>query len=135
MGRMKRYMLDMNMVSYLFKEHSKVVEHLTSKPVAAICISAITEAELLYGLAKRPDAKRLHAVVNEFLKRVDVLPWDSQIAARYGAVRARIEKRGNVLAPLDLLIGTHALDTHAVLVTNDKAFQTLPGLSIEDWTI
>ena len=132
---MKRYMLDTNMVSYLFKEHPKVVDHLTTKPIAAVCISAITEGELLYGLAKRPDAKRLHSVVKEFLRCVDVLPWDSEIAMRYGSVRAKMEEQGKVLAPLDLLIGTHALDTNAILVTNDKAFLKLPGLRIEDWTI
>lgn len=131
---MKRYMLDTNMVSYLFKEHPKVVAHLMKKPIATVSISAITEGELMYGLAKRPDAKRLHMVVKEFLRRVDVLPWNSAVAQRYGAVRAQIMSQGVVLAPLDLLIAAHALDTKSTLVTNDKAFQRVPGLHIEDWT-
>jgi tRNA(fMet)-specific endonuclease VapC len=103
--------------------------------MAALCISAITEGELLFGLAKRPDAKRLHVVVQEFLRRVDVLPWDSTVTPHYGTVRAELERRGKTLAPLDLLIATHALSVGAVLVTNDQAFYQMAGLSVEDWTV
>lgn len=35
---------------------------------------------------------------------------------------------------MDLLIGSHALCVDAVLVTNDRAFGQLSGLTIEDWT-
>lgn len=131
---MKHYMLDTNMVSHLLRAHPKVVNTLTSKPMAAVCISAITEGELKYGLAKRPDAKRLHNLVREFLRAVDVLPWDSAIAERYGSVRATMEAKGNGLAALDMLIATHALDTRSILVTNDQAFKAVPDLKIEDWT-
>ncbi len=77
---MKRYMLDTNIVSHIFKQHPKVIKCLTNKPMESICISAITEGELQYGLAKRPEAKRLHTTVREFLKRVDILPWDTMVA-------------------------------------------------------
>jgi len=131
---MKHYMLDTNMVSHILKKHPKVLNNLTSKAIASVCISAITEGELQYGLAKRPDAKHLHALVKEFLRCVDILPWDSAIAERYGAVRATLEKGGKNLATLDLLIATHALDTRSILITNDQAFKKVPGLKIEDWT-
>ena len=52
----------------------------------------------------------------------------------YGTARAVTQREGRVLAPMDLLIGSHALSIDAVLVTNDHAFGQLPGLSIEDWT-
>ena len=97
-------------------------------------LSAITEGELLFGLAKRPAARRLQIAVREFLRRVDVLPWDSTIAERYGTLRAGMEGQGKILAPLDLLIAAHALGLDAVLVTNDRAFGQIAGLTIEDWT-
>lgn len=131
---MKHYMLDTNMVSHLLRAHPKVVKTLTSKPMAAVCISAITEGELQYGLAKRPEAKRLHHLVREFLRAVDVLPWDAAIAERYGSVRATMEAKGKGLAALDMLIATHALDTRSILVTHDQAFKAVPDLKIEDWT-
>jgi tRNA(fMet)-specific endonuclease VapC len=131
---MKWYMLDTNTVSHLIKEHPAVTRRLVAAPMASLCISSITEGELLFGLAKRPDAKQLHLAVREFLRRVDILPWDSAIAERYGTVRADMARQGKILAPLDLLIATHALGVGAVLVTNDRAFGQVANLVVEDWT-
>ena len=131
---MKRYLLDTNTVSYLIKGHPIVSQRIANVPIAALCISVITEAELHFGLAKRPEATRLHLVVEEFLKRVDVLPWESAIAKKYGTIRANLERQGKTLAPLDMLITAHALSADAVLITNDKAFNQVGGLTIEDWT-
>jgi len=131
---MKRYMLDTNTVSYLIRAHPAVARHVVAAPMASLCISAITDGELLFGLAKRPEAKRLHLAVRELLRRVDVLPWDIAVAECYGTVRADMERRGRILAPLDLLIAAHALNTGAVLVTNDRAFGQVTDLKLEDWT-
>ncbi len=130
---MTRYLLDTNTVSHLIKSHPLVARRVTQVPMASLCISAITEGELLFGLAKRPHATRLHAVVQEFLRRVDVLPWSS--TESYGAVRADLESRGKTLAPLDLLIAAQARGMDAMLVTNDQAFAHVRGLKIEDWTL
>jgi tRNA(fMet)-specific endonuclease VapC len=132
---MKRYLLDTNTVSHLLKGHPAVARRVVAVPMASLCISAITEGELLFGLAKRPDAKRLHLLVQEFLRRVDVLPWDSSIAKYYGTVRADMERLDKILASIDLLIAVHALSLGAVMVTNDQAFCQVTDLSIEDWTI
>ena len=129
-----RYMLDTNTVSHLLKKHATVSRRVVAVPITSLCISAITQGELLFGLARRPDATALHAAVREFLRRVDVLPWDAATSEVYGPARAAIQRQGRVLAPMDLLIGSHALSIEAVLVTNDRVFGQLPGLSIEDWT-
>ena len=131
---MKRYMLDTNTVSHLIREHPAVVRRVVAMPLASLCVSAITEGELLFGLAKRPDAKRLHSAVREFIRCVEVLPWNSAISEQYGSVRADMESRGKILAPLDLLIAAHALGADAVLATNDRAFGYVPNLQVEDWT-
>ena len=57
---MKHYLLDTNTVSHLIKGHPAVARRMVAVPMSSLCISAITEGELLFGLAKRPDAKRLH---------------------------------------------------------------------------
>ena len=132
---MKRYMLDTNTVSHLLKGHPAVARRLVAVPMASLCISAITEGELLFGLAKRPAAKQLHVAVREFLRRIDVLPWDSAAAEHYGTVRANMAGQVKVLSPLDLLIATHALSMDVVLVTNDQAISQMAHLDIEDWTV
>jgi tRNA(fMet)-specific endonuclease VapC len=131
---MTRYMLDTNTVSHLLRNHPAVARHVAAMPITSLCISAITQGELLFGLAKRPEATALHQVVRELLRRVDVLPWDASTAEVYGPARAATLREGRALAPMDLLIGAHALSINAILVTNDRAFMQLPGLSIEDWT-
>ena len=128
-------MLDTNTVSLLLRQHPSVLRQAIATPMAALCISAITEGELLFGLAKRPAAKRLHAAVREFLRRVEVLPWETAAAERYGILRAGLERKGHVLGPLDLLIAAHALDRQAVLVTNDRAFGMVERLDIADWAM
>jgi len=127
-------MLDTNSVSHLVRKHPKVARRLIARAPASICISAVTEGELQYGLANRPKALQLRHIVDEFLKRVDVLPWDRAIAARYGLLRADLTRRGQTLAPLDLMIAAHALAIDAVLVSSDHAFARVPGLVVEDWT-
>ena len=134
MTSVTRYMLDTNTVSYLLRKHPVVARRVVSVPITSLCISAITQGELLFGLAKRPEATSLHAAVREFLRRVDVLPWDAATAEAYGPARAAMQLEGRMLAPMDLLIGSHALSIDAVLVTNDRAVAQVHGLSIEDWT-
>ncbi len=131
---MTQYLLDTNTVSHLVRQHPVVALRVVAVPMASLCISAITEGELVYGLAKRPDAARLHAVVQQFLLRVDVLPWDRAAARRYGALRALMERKGQTLAPLDMQIAAHALSVGAVLVSNDRAFKQVAGLLLEDWS-
>ena len=132
---MKQFMLDTNTISHLIKAHPPVARRVVDVPMTSLCISAITEGELLFGLAKRPDAKRLHLAVRELLRRVDVLPWDRVVAERYGSARAVMARHGKILAPLDLLIATHALSVDAVLVTNDQSFRLVDDLKVEDWSI
>src|ERR1700728_3994865 len=106
---MIRYMLDTNTVSHLIRGNTAVVRRILRVPMASLCISAITKGELLFGLARRAGATRLHAAVTEFLRRVDVLPWNSDTADGYGPLRAALERQGRPLGPLDMLIAAHAM--------------------------
>ncbi|WP_297475385.1 type II toxin-antitoxin system VapC family toxin [Ferrovum sp.] len=127
-------MLDTNMVSCLVKKDPTAMQRAKNVPISSLCISAITEGELLFGLAKRPEAIRLHAAVKEFLRCVDVMPWDERVAEHYARIRASLERQGKTLALLDLLIASHAESIGAVLVTNDQAFRLMGSLRVEDWT-
>lgn len=134
MGRVIRFMLDTNTVSWVLKGQSNVVARLATETPERVCLSVVTEAELLFGVAKRPEARKLRTAIDEFLAAIEVLAWSSASARRYATVRVELERRGKPLGALDLLIAAHAVERDAVLVTNDRAFSAVPGLRLEDWT-
>jgi tRNA(fMet)-specific endonuclease VapC len=127
------YLLDTNTVSNLIKRHPQVTQHLLAVPMHSVCISAITAGELAFGLAKRPEAVALKAAVNEFLRRVEVLPWDAAVAQTYGALRSQMQSKGKPLAALDMQIAAHAVHVNATLITSDHAFLHIDQLLVEDW--
>lgn len=132
----KCYMLDTNTASYIIKGEPTVIrERLRNVPMANVCVSTITEAELLRGVAKKPEAKRLPVAVKEFLLRVEILPWDSDAADAYAQLRTACENEGRSLGNMDMLIAAHSVAVGAVLVTNDKAFYNVKHhLILEDWS-
>jgi tRNA(fMet)-specific endonuclease VapC len=102
--------------------------------MAQLAISAVTEAELLFGAARKPEAVRLKVAVEEFLLRVEALAWDSKAARHYADVRATLGRQGKPMGNLDMMIAAHALAVEAILVTNDRSFRRLGKLKLEDWT-
>lgn len=134
-----RYLLDTNMVSHLMRAHPVALARLAQHGSDWIFITAITEAELRFGLAKNPQAKRLHRAVEALWEQVTILDFTAQTAMFYGTLRASLELSGLPMSPLDTLIAATALE-HAqkpasmVLVTNDHAFTRVPELTVEDWT-
>jgi tRNA(fMet)-specific endonuclease VapC len=129
-----RYLLDTNTVSYIIKgNRPRVRERLLKVAMAEVGISVITETELLFGVARRAEATQLKIVVEEFLLRVEVLPWDSEAAQQYASIRATLGSIGEPMGNLDLMIAAQALALGIVLVTSDAVFRRVKGLKIEDW--
>ena len=129
-----RYMLDTNIASYIVRGPAPALAaRLIAVPMSQLCVSSITQGELLYGLARKPGATNLQIAVREFLARLDVLAWDSEAAARYGVLRATLEAGGMTLGNLDMQIAAHALAAGAILVTNDQAFARVADLALENW--
>jgi tRNA(fMet)-specific endonuclease VapC len=132
---MIRYLLDTNIASFVIKGNSPAVDRrLVKVAMAELAISAVTEGELRFGAARRPHAARLHNLIDDFLLRVIVLPWDSDAAQQYGQLRATLEREGQPMGNLDVMIAAHALALEAILVTNDRAFGRIKKLKVEDWT-
>lgn len=129
------YLLDTNTASYVIKGNiPRVRARLLEVPMAQLAISAVTEAELLFGAARKPGSTRLKTAVEEFLLHVEALPWDSKAARSYADVRAALEHSGTPMGNLDMMIAAHALAVEAVLVTNDHVFRSVRRLKLENWT-
>ena len=132
---MIRYLLDTNTSSYVIKGNfPRVREQLLKVPMAEVGISVVTEAELRFGVARKPEAVSLKAAVEEFLLRVELLPWTSEAAQHYAQIRAALERAGEPMGNLDMMIAAQALAAQAVLVTHDRVFRRLKQLKTEDWT-
>ncbi|MFT3801618.1 MAG: type II toxin-antitoxin system VapC family toxin [Burkholderiaceae bacterium] len=129
---MSRYLLDTNTVSYVFRRQGRVARRLATHKVGTVFLSAVTEAELCYGIARHP-APGLEVAIREFLMRVEVLSWTSEVAKTYGRLRADLERVGTTVALHDLQIAAHALQQKMILVSHDRIFTRVPELIVEDW--
>ncbi len=129
------YMLNTNIASQIIRgDRPNIIRRLTEVPIHKICVSAITKAEQLYGVAKRGNLAGLAMRVNGFLVRVAVLGWSADVASSYGVLRADCESRGITLAPIDMMIAAHAVAIGAVLAMRDQVFSCgVHDLRVEEW--
>jgi tRNA(fMet)-specific endonuclease VapC len=123
------YMLDTNAVSYLLHKRSPRLEAQLDaiSPGDRLCISAITEAELRYGVALRKGAIRLARSLDLVLSFLQILPWTSDAAKAYASLRVQNRRLGLAAGDIDLLISAHAISESATLVTSDAAIRKLKG--------
>jgi tRNA(fMet)-specific endonuclease VapC len=131
-----KYMLDTNICIYIIKKKpGKVLQTFQALNVGDVCISAITFAELQYGVYKSQQQKRNKVALLNFLTPIEILPFTDKAMSLYGEIRADLEKRGQIIGAYDLLIAAHALSENLVLVTNNtKEFNRIPKLRLQNWT-
>ena len=103
-------------------------------PAGNLYLSAITEAELVYGVEKLPEEANLRTLVTAMLLDFQIAPWDSACARQYGSLAAAQERLGLPLGQLATMIASHALAHGFTLVTNDRDFLRIPGFRVENWT-
>jgi tRNA(fMet)-specific endonuclease VapC len=127
-------MLDTNTASAALRGNAGLDERLQRLDRAQLCISAITRAELWYGMALKPEAIKLARYVDAFLQATTTMSWDDTAADAHGRLRAQLRRAGTPIGDFDEMIAAHALALGAVLVTdNTKHFKRVDGLAIENW--
>jgi tRNA(fMet)-specific endonuclease VapC len=132
---MLEYMLDTDIASYIMSSKSPaLLQKLQTVPTSAVCISAITKSEIMYGVEISPRQQRERAALEFFLRHIQVLDYPAGAAADYGNIRAALKSRGTLIGPNDTLIAAHARCLGLILVTNNtREFGRVPGLKIENW--
>lgn len=129
-----KYMLDTNTCIYIQKRVGSVLENLKNKRKYGIAISAITLAELEYGVEASVYREKNAVALMKFLAIADVLPFDSFAAAEYGSICAELRKLGKPIGTMDMLIASHAKSAELIVVTNNvREFERIEGLEIENW--
>ena len=130
------FLLDTNITSYIVNGRSPAARTRLKQSfdTATIIISTVTEAEILFGLERKPGATRLRASVLALLASIQVRSWDSHAAKAYAKLRTTLNTTGKSLSLMDLLIASHALAIGATLVSHDQAFQHLKAfIPVVDW--
>jgi tRNA(fMet)-specific endonuclease VapC len=129
-----KFLLDTDTCIYALKQNSKVMGHLLSAAREDVAVSVITEAELRTGAAKSSQpTKTLHLVEN-FLRPIALVEFTSADAIACASVRARLERAGTPIGPLDTLIASQAVARKLTLVSNnEREFNRVRGLNVENW--
>ena len=129
------YMLDTNICIYIIKRKPEnVLKRFKKELDSGICISSITLAELEYGVKHSLAPEKNEQALLCFLAPISILPFDSSAAIEYGKIRSHLQKKGEPIGSLDMLIAAHARSESMKLVTNNvREFVRVPDLDIENW--
>jgi tRNA(fMet)-specific endonuclease VapC len=130
-----KVLLDTDTCIYALKGNATVLEKLISRSRSDVAVSVITEAELRTGAAKSSSPVKTARLLENFLRPLAVVEFTSADAATYAQLRAKLERAGTPIGPLDTLIGAQAVSRKLVLVTNnEREFGRVPGLRLENWS-
>lgn len=130
-----KIMLDTNIcIALIARRPDRVVRRFASMEIGSVGISAITLAELQFGVAKSVHVERNREALDQFTLPLVIAPFDENAAKAYGHVRAFLERKGKPIGAADTMIAGHAIALGATLVTNNlREFSRVPGLAAENW--
>jgi len=128
-------MLDTNICIYIIKKRPmQVIDRLRTQNISDVMISIITAAELEYGIQKSSNPQANKIALAGFMAPFEIPPFDSFASKHYGRIRYQLEKKGNPIGGMDMLIAAHAISLDATLVTNNiKEFSRVADLKLENW--
>ena len=130
------YLLDTNICIYIIaKRSTELIDKFKgAKLEGKIGISAITYAELQYGVSKSSRQSENQMALAQFLIPLKTYEFNEKAGALFGEIRASLEKKGKVIGAYDMLIAAHAMSLNATLITNNEGeFRRIENLKIENW--
>jgi len=131
---MLKYLLDTNIVIYVLKRRPIEVLDIFNLHATRMAVSCITLAELYHGAEKSSRVAQNLEVIEDFVSRMQVLPYLENTAQHYGSIRSALERLGQSIGVNDLHIAAQARSAGLTLVSNNtKEFSRVPGLLLENW--
>ncbi|HUT19255.1 MAG TPA: type II toxin-antitoxin system VapC family toxin [Anaerolineae bacterium] len=130
-----KYMLDTNICIYLIKQKPpQLLRKFAELSFGDVGVSAITVAELQYGVQKSQYPEQNQQALGQLLIPLTIVDFDHNAAVAYGAIRAALERQGTPIGSLDTLIAAHAQSLDVTLVTNNvREFSRVPDLKVVNW--
>jgi len=130
-----RFLLDTDTCIYALKQNEHVIGRLLSTPREDVMVSVLTEAELRTGAAKSSSPLKTLRLIENFLRPLTLIDFTSDDAIAYAAVRAKLERAGTPIGPLDTLIAAQAIARRLTVVSNNvREFRRVAGLVVENWS-
>ena len=130
-----QFLLDTDTCIYALKQNENVLRQLLSTPREDVVISVITEAELRTGAANSSFPVKTLRLIENFLRPLTLIDFTSDDAIAYASIRAKLERAGTPIGPLDTLIASQAVARKLSLVSNnEREFRRIAGLIIENWS-
>ena len=131
---MLKYLLDTNTCIYTIKNRPDAVRKTFIEHDGQMCVSTITQMELIYGAEKSQAVARNLKVVGGFLARLEVKDFDASAAVHTGQIRAELARAGTPIGPYDQMIAGQARALGLIVVTNNVSeFSRVPGIRVENW--
>jgi len=128
------YVLDTNTLIYFFKGMGNVSRHLLEVPPRNIAVPTIVLFELEVGIAKSTSPAKRQKQLQDLINAVNISPFGYKEAGHAAAIRVKLEKKGLMIGPYDILIAAVALSQKGTLVTHNIAeFERVEGLELIDW--
>lgn len=121
-------------IHYLKGQSAELRSRLHTTKVEDIAIPTIVKAELLVGCQRSSNSKKARNIVDAFLQPFALAPFDDSAAADYAEIRHRLEQRGEIIGPNDLIIAAIVRSQQGILVThNVREFSRIAELKVQDW--
>lgn len=134
--------LDTNVLSALMRAEAEpaVIDWLDQQASDTVTITAVTVAELLYGLARLPDGRRKSRLRDAAVQMLDedfadrVLPFDENAAVHYTTLVSQRERAGRPISMADAQIAAICRHHAATLATrNGKDFDGIGVMLADPW--
>ncbi len=129
---MEKYLIDSDVLIYFLKGKQEAVEKLSKLCTTALYTSRINYAELLYGAYNSAKIEQNLDIIIPFLGNFQLLEFDENAASCFAKLKASLKKSGTIIADMDLMIGSIAIENNCTLITNNlKHFERIAALKIE----
>ena len=129
---MKKYLIDSDILIYFLKGKQEVVQRLSQIPINALYISRINYTELIYGAYNSTKINQNLKVIEPFLESFEILEFTKTSSLIFAKEKARLKKSGNIIADMDLMIASIAIENDCTLISNNiKHFDRVQNLKLE----
>jgi len=130
-----RFLLDTNICIYIRRRRPPgLLARFERFKLGEAVLSVITYGELIYGVEKSQFREQATKQLAELAGLVPIMGLPAQAGEFYGAIRASLEARGEIIGNNDLWIAAHAKAAGLTLVTNnEREFRRIHGLKMQNW--